>query len=155
MISAILSFLGGSVFRMIWGEISAHLTARREHRAEIERMRLQGDLDAAQHARNQEAIRTQAMLGVKTIEVQRDADVAREEAAAWHSAVANMLKPTGVRWVDAWNASIRPAYATVALGLWLAALWAGNWALTEWDKALMSAIAGFFFADRSLGKRGR
>jgi hypothetical protein len=40
----------------------------------------------------------------------------KDEAAA---------KPTGVKWVDAWNGSIRPSYATVALFLWLVKVGAG------------------------------
>jgi hypothetical protein len=27
--------------------------------------------------------------------------------------------------------------------------------LTEWDRNLMAGIAGFYFADRMLGKRGK
>jgi hypothetical protein len=57
VISALVSFLGGSIFRTIWGELSVWITARQDHAHEIERMRLQGDLDAAAHARNLDAIR--------------------------------------------------------------------------------------------------
>ena len=153
--SALLSFLGGSAFRMIWGEVSAWLNARQEHSFDIERMRLQGDLDAGQHQRNLEAIRVQAELGVKVIEVQRDADVAREEASAFREAVANAMRPTGIGWVDAWNSSVRPAFATVVLLLWILALYRAGWKPEAWDLDMMSAIAGFFFADRSLGKRGK
>ena len=42
MFSALFSFLGGSVFRMIWGEVSSFIEKRQEHAQEIERMRLQG-----------------------------------------------------------------------------------------------------------------
>jgi hypothetical protein len=140
---------------MIWGEVSAMLTARQEHWYELQRMQLQGLLEAAQHERNLAAIRLQAELGVKTIEVQRDADVVREEASAFREAVSGMLKPTGIRWVDAWNASVRPAFATVVLALWLLALHRVSWEPSPWDLELMAAIAGFFFADRTLGKRGK
>ena len=47
MLSALFSFLGGSVFRMIWGEVSAYLTARQQHSQEMDRMKLQADLEAA------------------------------------------------------------------------------------------------------------
>ena len=40
MISALVSFLGGSVFRMLWGEISAWLTKAQDHKHEIERGRV-------------------------------------------------------------------------------------------------------------------
>ena len=45
MISALLSFFGGTAFRMIWGELSAWLNKRQDHQHEIERLRLQADLD--------------------------------------------------------------------------------------------------------------
>jgi len=70
---ALFSFLGGSAFRMIWGEVSAYFTRKQEHAEEKERMELQGKLEAEQHARNMESIRVQAELGVKTIQMQATA----------------------------------------------------------------------------------
>jgi hypothetical protein len=112
VISAILSFLGGSAFRMVWGEVAAWMNRRQEHAQELDRMRLQGEMDAAQHARNLESIRVQAELGIKTIQVQADAAVAGLETEAWLEAVKATGRPIGVAWVDAWNASIRPGVAT-------------------------------------------
>jgi hypothetical protein len=155
MITALLSFLGGNVFRMLWGEVSAMLSARQDHRFEIERMRVQADLEAAQHARNLEAIRVQADLGVQTIRVQGEADLAREDAAAFRDAVAASNRPSGIAWVDAWNASVRPAFATVVLVLWLLILHRQGYSPSPWDLDMMAAVAGFFFADRTLGKRGK
>jgi hypothetical protein len=155
MISAMITFLGGSAFRMIWGELSAWLTARQEHKHELARIQLQSELDAAQHARNLEAIRVQAELGVQTIRVQGEADLAREDAAAFRDAVAASNRPSGIAWVDAWNASVRPAFATVVLVLWLLILHRQGYAPSPWDLDMMAAVAGFFFADRTLGKRGK
>ena len=56
MLSALLSFFGGTAFRMLWGEVSAYLNKKQDHAFEIERMRLQEQFDAAQHARNLEAL---------------------------------------------------------------------------------------------------
>lgn len=160
--SAIFSFLGGSAFRMVWGEVAAWFTAKQDHSYEIERLRLQGELDAAQHARNQEAIRLQAELGVKTIQVQAEADVARiaadierVESEGWASAVANATKLTGIKVVDIWNGIIRPLAATIALVLWVKALNTHGWTMTDWDKELVGVIMGFFFASRELNKRGK
>lgn len=155
MFSGLISFLGGSAFRMVWGELSSYFTRKQETRFELERMTLQDKLDGDQHARNLEALRVQADLGVKTIAVQRDADVAREEAAAFRDAIANAYKPTGIWFIDAWNGSVRPAFATVVLLLWIMALVRQDWVLVAWDLDMMGAIAGFYFADRSLGKRGK
>ena len=155
MFSAILSFLGGSVFRMLWGEISTWVTAKQDHAHEIERLRLQGDMEAAQHARNLEAIRVQAELGVKTIQVQAEADVGKLETEGWFAAVRQAMQPTGIAWVDAWNGVIRPLAASIAILLWVLALNTQGWKMTDWDMELVGVILGFFFASRELMKRGK
>lgn len=155
MISALLSFLGGSAFRMLWGEIAAWFTAKQEHSHEIERMRLQGELDAAQHARNLEAQRLQADLGIREIAVRSDADMALTELQAWGNAVNNASKPTGIAFVDIWNGIIRPLIATIAVVLWVLALNEQGWKMSEWDKEIVGVVFGFFFASRELAKRGK
>lgn len=45
ILSALLSFLGGSAFRMIWGELSSFLNKTTDHAHEIERLRLEADLE--------------------------------------------------------------------------------------------------------------
>lgn len=155
MLTALLSFLGGSAFRVLMGELVQWLKQGQEQRHEVELMRVQAELAAAEHARNLAGIRLQAELGVKTIQVEAERDVAIAEAQAFRDAMAAAQKPSGIRWVDAWNASIRPAFASVALGLWTLALWRQGWVLTEWDTSMMAVIVGFFFADRSLRKQGR
>jgi hypothetical protein len=155
MISAILSFLGGSAFRLIWGEVSHWLTKRQEHRFEIERLKLQGDLEAAQHARNLEAIRVQAELGVKTIQVQAEADLSKLDVQAWSQAVADVGKQTGIRFLDIWNGSIRPLLATVAITVVVFEFVRNGFALTDWDRELVGAILGIYVADRTLAKRGK
>lgn len=155
MFSALLSFLGGSAFRSIWGELSHWLTARQEHRFEIDRMKMQGDLDAATHARNLEAIRVQSELGVKTIEVQRDADLARVDADAFSGAVASVAKPIGITWVDAWNAVIRPLLASCAIIVLGQEIVANGGTPTQHVLLICDAILGIYVADRSLAKRGK
>lgn len=155
MFSALLSFLGGSVFRMIWGEFSSWLTAKQEHSQEMDRMKLQGELDAAQHQRNLEAIKVQADLGVKTIQVQSEADLSKIEAGAWGSLVESTTKPIGIKFIDAWNGAIRPFLATCAMAMVGAEIVQHGFILTDWDRELFGAILGIFVADRSLIKRGK
>lgn len=156
MLSAILSFLGGSAFRMIWGELSAWFTAKQDHEQEMQRMRFQAELDAAQHIRNMEAQKLQAELGIKIVEAQAVAAVDEIEANAWLSTVQATGKRIGVAWVDAWNAIIRPAGATWAILIltanemhWLAQ------PMTEGTQAVAFAFLGLFVADRALGKKGK
>lgn len=155
MLSAILSFLGGSVFRMIWGELSAAWSKSQDHRHEMERMELQAELEAAQHARNLEAIRVQAELGVKTIQVQAEANISEVEAQGWLEAVkATTGAKSGMGWVDAWNAVIRPAVASWAV-LMITGNYAGWWALDDHGWSLAGAALGIYLADRALFKRNK
>ena len=154
MITTLISFFGGSVFRMLWGEISTYLTAKQDHAFEVERMTLQGALDAAQHARNLEAIRQQAELGVKTIQVQGEADLGRLDAQAFNVGVELTGKSSGNWFIDAWNGAIRPGLATTSIALVVASEFAlismsdNAWALT-------GSALGIYVADRTLFKRGK
>ena len=152
---ALISFLGGSAFRMVWGEMSAYFTRKQEHALEIERMKVQGDLEAAQHARNMEAIRVQAELGVKTIQVQAEADASRIDIGAWAQAVADVGKQTGIKFIDVWNGAIRPWLATMASAVVLFEIARNGFVLTDWDRELVGAILGIYVADRQLSKRGK
>jgi hypothetical protein len=154
MITSLISFFSGSLFRMIWGEISGFITARQDHKHEIERMRLQAETEAAQHARNLEAIKLQADLGVQTIRVQGEADIGKLDAAAFSTAVELTGKSSGNWLVDAWNGVIRPGLATVSIGLVVCSEFALI-KLSENGWALAGAALGIYVADRSLFKRGK
>ncbi len=154
MISALISFLGGSVFRMLWGEISAWLTKAQDHKHELDTMHLQAELDRGQHERNMESIRVQAELGVKTIQVQAEAAISELETQGWLEAVKGTTKTTGIRWVDAWNAMIRPGVASWAVVM----MTLGElhlMTLSENTLAITGAALGIYLADRNLMKRGK
>lgn len=154
MLSAIISFLGGSVFRMVWGEISSWLTKKQDHAQEMERLRLQADLDERQHQRRMESIRFEAEQQVKVIRVQGEQVIDQLEATGWLEAVKSTGRAIGVAWVDAWNSAIRPGIATwgvVMLTLEAFALATVN----EGTASVIFAAIGIFVADRSLGKRGK
>lgn len=153
--SAVLSFLGGSVFRTIWGELSAFLTARQEHKQELDRLRLQGELDAAAHVRQLEAIKAQHDMGVETIRVQSAADLEKIDADIFGQAVELTGKITGFAIVDIWNGIIRPALATMCMALVTLHFYRHNWVLDEQGWSLIGASLGIFVADRSLFKRGK
>lgn len=154
MITALISFFGGSVFRMIWGELAHFVTQAQDHKYEIERLRLQGDLDAAQHTRNLESIKTQAELGVKTIQVQSEAAVSEIEAQGWLEAVKGTTQKIGIAFVDGWNALIRPSVATWAVIMITLAEFKII-TLSEFAASVASAALGIYLADRNLAKRGK
>lgn len=155
MFSALLSFVGGNAFRLIFGEIVAFLNKKQDHALEVERMKLQGDLDAAQHARNLEALRVQNELGVKVIQVQSEAALDQIDAGAWAQAVADVGKQTGIKFIDTWNGSIRPGLATMAILMIVIELVTLSFTFTDWHRELFGAILGIYVADRSLARRGK
>lgn len=155
MISALISFLGGNAFRLIFGEIVSYLQKKQEHELELGRMKLQGQLEADQHARNLESIRLQSDLGVKVVQVQRDADLDRIDASAWAAAVGDVGKKTGIRFLDVWNGSIRPLLATLAIAVVVFEIAKNGFTLSDWDRELVGAILGIYVADRSLARRGK
>lgn len=153
--SALLSFLGGSAFRMIWGEVSAYFTRKQEHAQELERLAAQERADAAAHARNLESIRVQAEMGIKTIQVQAEANLSQIDASAWAQAVSDVGKKTGIKIIDVWNGAIRPYLATMATVMVMVQFVQHGFVMTDWDKELVGAILGIFVADRNLAKRGK
>jgi hypothetical protein len=154
MLTSLISFLGGATFRMVWGEVSAWLTKRQDHRYEIERMQVQGQLDAAQHERNLASIKLQADLQVKVIEAQSEAVVGEIAAQGWLEAVKATGRQVGVKWIDAWNATIRPGVATWSIAMLTFGEF-GLLVLSENAVSVCSAALGIYLAERNLIKRGK
>jgi hypothetical protein len=152
--SALLSFLGGSAFRMIWGEVSAFVTKAQDHKHEKELLTLQQQAEASAHARNLENLKLQSDLGIKKVYVEHQAAVDEGELDAWIAASKSTGTNTGVAWIDGWNQSIRPGVATIAIFAMVTEI-ALLGSLTDWHKEVFSAALGLFLADRSLTKRGK
>jgi len=154
--SALLTFLGGSAFRMVWGEVSAFIKNRQDHAQELEMIKIQAEIEAAKHERLQDALKVQHSMGIQTIQVQAEADIARIDAESHNrSAEAAITHKSGVLWVDGWNAAIRPAAATIVILLWVLALNRAGFVMSDFDKELVGVILGFFFANRALSFRGK
>ena len=148
MFTALITFLGSAGIRLALGHLFDFATKWQDSKNEMAHLRLQGELDAAQHARNLEAIKVQAELGVKVIEAQTEAHVTAAEADAFVEAVKATGQKTGVFLVDLWNGVIRPFLATVCIALWISSLWHRSFVLDEWDRALMSMALGIFVGGR-------
>lgn len=155
----VMSFFGGAAFRMVWGELASWWTKRQDHAQEMERMRLQGQLEADQHARNLEAQRLQADLGIKVIEAQTAGAVSTIEAEGWLEAVKATGRKVGIRFVDGWNAVMRPAIATwgvVMLTVQEGAVLLGHaYRLSDVTVNVACGAIGIFIAARDLQKRGK
>lgn len=155
MLTALLSFLGGNVFRMIFGEIVSAWNKKQDHAQEMDRMRLQGELDAAQHGRNMESIKLQADMQVKVVTVQAEAAVGQLEAQGWLEAVKATAIKTGIMWIDGWNAVIRPGVATWSIVMLTLGEIGVISKLSDNVIALAGCALGIYLADRSLMKRGK
>ena len=148
MIMTLISFLGGSAFRLMFGAAMDWLNKKQDHQMEMSRQQLQADLDAARHARDLERIKLQADLGVREIQVKGDVDEQKAMAEAFLEAVKGTTVKTGVWWADAWNAIIRPCGATISLIAWVVAMGVVGFVLGDFDKTLISAFLGVFVGDR-------
>lgn len=152
--SALLSFLGGSVFRMVWGEVASYVTRNQDHKHEKELLNLQREAETATHSRNLENLKTQSELGIKKVFVEHQAIIEEGELDAWIEASKATTTKTGIAWIDGWNQSIRPGVATIAiLSMLIEIALLGH--LTDWHREVFSAALGLFLADRSLTKRGK
>lgn len=155
----VMSFFGGAAFRMIWGELSSWWTKRQDHAQEMDRMRLQGQLEAEQHARNLEAQRLQAELGIKVIEAQTAGAVETIEADGWLEAVKATGRQVGIKFVDAWNSVMRPAIATWGVCMLTiqegARLLGSPFSLSAVTVNVACGAIGIFIAARDLQKRGK
>ena len=155
MIETLLSFLGGSAFRMVWGEIASAWTKHQEHKHELAMLQAQAQIEAQRHGQQVEMVRLQTEAQVSVVRVQGEADISRGETDAFVEAVRATSRAVGVAWVDAWNGAIRPGLATMAALLIAGHFARSGFALDEQGWALVSAIIGVYIADRSLSKRGK
>ncbi len=155
MLSGLISFLGGSAFRMIFGEVAAYFQKKQDKEAELELMKLQGELDAKRHAQDLERMKLQSELGVKEVQIKGDIDVEKIDAAAFVEAMKVSNQPTGIKWVDAWNGIIRPLAASIALLLWVFALNEAGFKMGDFDRELVAVVIGFWFANRAMSKNGK
>jgi len=148
MITALMTFLGGATVRLFLGHLFDFITKWQDQKNELARLTLQGQLDAAQHTRNLEAIKVQADLGVKVIEAQTEAHVTQAEADAFIEAVRATGQRTGIMWVDLWNGIVRPLLASMCIVLWVAKIVGAGFVLDEWDRELMGMALGVFVGGR-------
>lgn len=150
---ALLSFLGGATARAVIGHAIKWFEKKQDHAQEMERMRLQAELDQGAHERNAALIKLQAELKVAEVKLVGENAIGLEEAKAFTEAMKTANQPTGNWFIDAWNGCIRPGAATVAIGLWICKIIKAGLTITSWDENLVASILGYYFADRQLGKR--
>lgn len=154
MFSGLISFLGGTAFRWLFGEALEFLKRRQETAAEIQMLRLQHDLERERHQWQQQAIQAHAEMGIKVIEAQADAAERTGAAEAFLAAVQGINQASQrADWIGAWNAAIRPLLATVAIAALLGES-LGLMTLSALFAEVSCAVLGVFVGER-IRARGR
>ena len=150
MLGGLLSFLGGTAFRWILGEVFGFLKARDEHRAEMERTRLQIELERERAALQRAATQQAAELGVKVIEAQSEAAAEAAAALAHLRAIEGVNQASERKdWIGGFNALIRPQLAQVAILLLVADDFFPEYVLlTPLMLELFCAVLGVFVGER-------
>ncbi|MDP2330294.1 MAG: hypothetical protein Q8M19_06310 [Reyranella sp.] len=152
LLGSIVGLLGSLAPRLI-----GFFEQKQNHAQELEMLRTQGDFQLQM---------IQAGHAARMAEINTQADVATELAA-----FTAALKPTGVKWVDAFNGFVRPfltlcffaLYAGVKAAQFVilqqdhsgsAATLLSMWGEEDW--AVWAAIVTFWFGNRTFNKeRGR
>ena len=148
MLATLISFLGGTAFRLVFGSVMDFFNKRQEHANELAMLQAQSGIETIKHTQEMERIKLQSELGIKEIQVAADAAEQKSMADAFVEAVKATQQKTGIPWADAWNAIIRPSGATVSLIAWVASIVVAGCVLGERDWTLISAFLGVFVGDR-------
>jgi len=157
--SATVGGLGGGVMRLIPEGIK-YFEGRDERKHELDMSRLQLEIDAKR-----------ATQQIDIVHAQGEAQVQAGEMQAWVEAIKAQAQPTGIKWVDAANAFVRPLLtywwmalftlykSTVLWGAWRAVdsfKDLGPMIWTTDDMVIFSGLLAFWFADRTMHKmRGK
>lgn len=158
MLSMILSLMGGGLGALLRfvPEIFKLITDSRDRDHEYRMTQLQLEIDKARAGQQ-----------IDLVHAQGDVSIASGEMQAYVEAIKGQAQLTGVRFIDALNASVRPfltywwmviftAYKVMTVmtalqgGATFSQIGAVLWTADDWG--VLSMILGFWFVDRSLRK---
>lgn len=155
----LISLLGGGLMRLL-PELFKLFTAKRDADHEFRMTQMQLEIDKARAAQAIDLAHTQGGFA---------ADAA--DTAAMIEALKGQGAPSGIGWVDAVSATVRP----VLTYWWCLLLYTANkvilvvvglserlplaqfapLVLNDFDRAVVGSIIGFWFADRAIRRTGR
>jgi hypothetical protein len=143
------TFLSSTAFRWLAGEVVGFFKAKQEHKHEIEMARVNMEIAAHQSELRRIEIESAADAGVKIIEAKSEAHREGVMDDAWLSAVQSIDKPSGIKWVDAFNKFIRPELAQISIFLVVAnAIWPQHVILTGIVGEVVCGALGLFIGGR-------
>ena len=161
LLTGAASMLSGGVFRSVLGVATDYIGKAQGHKHEIELLKLSETNAATAAVREIDQIKLQADLGMKQIsivgEIDREKrlfDIEERAAEAFSITQTGAARSTGIRWVDAGNASMRMSFFYISLVLWiLNELGLRDLSANGW--VLVGSVFGFVLADRHLLKSGK
>lgn len=150
----LLSFLGGTAFRWLFGSVLDQWNKYQDHKHEMALLTLQHNQDADRHKWQQEAIRAQAEAGIKVIEAQTVQASTAAAEAAFNLAVAGANAAQERKdWIGGFNALIRPELAQVGILLLVGnSLFPQHVTLTPVVLDVICAALGVFIGERIKAK---
>ena len=163
----ILGGVGGAIVRFMAAK-QAQAARRDEMAHEISLLKEQAQMEERRAILSQQAAKAlnEQQLAVLTTQGELDRD--KIDAGNWPQSLTDQLRATGVKWIDALNSSVRPVLTywwcigiyTAAKVALLAALFTpaalpsaeqvASVLMTEFDKAVIASLIGFWFVDRAL-----
>lgn len=161
LLSGAASLLGGGVFRTVIGVATDYLGKAQAHKHEVALLTLSEANASTAAVREVAQIQMQADLGMKQISIvggieyeKRLLDIEEKDAITYSVAQAGATKATGIVWVDALNACMRPTFFYISIVLWILNE-LGLRPLSENGWVIVGAVFGFVLADRHLLKSGK
>jgi hypothetical protein len=155
----LLSLLFGGLLRLA-PEVLKLVNAGKDQAHELQMTRLQLDIDKARADQQIDLVHAQGKVAENAAEM-----------AAMLEALRGQGNPTGVPWIDAISASVRPVltywwclclysgYKAITVGVAIAAgMKMGDLALlliTEFDRNVIASMISFWFVDRAMRHGGR
>lgn len=152
----LLSMLGGGILRLL-PELFSFLKGTKDQAHEYRMTQLQLEVDKARAAQQ-----------LDVIHATHDANIDQADLQALTEALAGQGKPSGIAWVDALSASVRPVLTYWwCLGLYTAykviliytafihgtsLIEIAPVLLSEFDRSVVGSIFAFWFVDRALRK---
>lgn len=166
----LLSLICGGVFRMLPSMLD--LIHKKDDNAHaLALIDKQIELAKSQSENKRQEIADQTAADVATLAAQTDAASEQAYAQSMVEALKGQNAPTGVAWVDALSASVRPVLTywwclllyTSAKAIYVVVAFQSDAdidqfariLLTDFDHSVIGSILGFWFVDRALRKMGR
>lgn len=147
------------------------LSKRKEADLEIERMKLEAQLEDARSVNRLKEIQAASAANIQLQQVQNEGAISVAEMNAIQEALRGQSRRTGDKWLDRVNVSVRPIltywwcivlHTAHKIVLAVVAIQAktplAQWApliYTDFDRAVVGSIIGFWFVDRSLRQLGK